>query len=124
MAQDDFCRGRQQRIDDEPLVELNTDMRTVVVVDNIPKVTEEKFEKLSNMLVEKIFGAYGKLLQYYIPQEMVGNDLVTVGYVFPVACASVCWLTAWVLPTAGMLSSSTKHHSKQHVLFRRETTRS
>jgi translation initiation factor 3 subunit B len=68
-------------IDDEllePDVPMEVGFPKVVVVDNIPIVPSEKYDKLKSVL-SKIFSSVGPVKEFILPQDA---EKVTKGYAF------------------------------------------
>ncbi len=68
-------------VNGEAKVVLNEDFRNIVIVDNIPQVPMEKYQKLCEV-IRKIYGLYGKIVPegFFVPTE--GTPPKTSGYVF------------------------------------------
>ena len=61
----------------EPPINLEQGFAKIVVVDNIPVVSEEKYDKLKAVLT-KIFTSIGAIETFHLPQDESKN---TKGYV-------------------------------------------
>jgi len=62
----------------EPEVEMESGFSKIIVVDNVPVVTKDKYEKLKTV-INRIFGAFGAIHDIHLIQDVEGG---TKGYVF------------------------------------------
>lgn len=60
----------------EKEIKMETGFSKIIIVDNIPIIPQEKFEKLKNLLL-KIFNTIGTVKQIYMPKD---EKNITKGY--------------------------------------------
>lgn len=76
------CNCSDDEEEDEEILETDTGFGNVIVVDNLPVVPAEKYEKLEGV-IRKIFGQIGVIREngLWMPRDEDGNGK-TKGYAF------------------------------------------
>lgn len=75
-----MCYSDEEEENEEDFIEFDNGIGGIIVVDNIPEVPKEKFEKLENV-IRKIYGQIGVIKEggLWMPVDDNGR---TLGYCF------------------------------------------
>jgi translation initiation factor 3 subunit B len=105
-----ICSDDEEICQKEDLPEPEGGLSNIVVVDNLPVVAPEKYEKLE-IVVRKLFNPYGAIVVFWMPTDPETQK--TYGYCF------IEYNTSQVYVASCQLRSFRTTHSKLYSFYKK-----